>query len=393
MGICRRPVSHRTFTLLLGSLGLASLLLAGCYDVAFPTCQDLPAEGIESLRVESDRGPVEVVGVEGAETIELGGAIHVTASSERAAERRAEEIELLLEAQGSEAVLRLWIPPPAGVAWGDLQLQVPARLAGRIETYDGAIHLSGLRADQDASTTNGAVEVDDVVGDLTLWTTNGALRLSAVEGEVRGTTTNGAIEAEEVHGDLTLATTSGRIDLLGGSGTADLETTNGQVAVADFAGDVVVVTTNGRIDLQGVEGDAAATGSNGAIEVEEHAGSLDLWTTNGKIEMQVAVPEGGSVLAHTTNGPIDLAVPPETSGSLMATTVNGDIEIEGLAFSGDIDHDQAIGTLGCGGTVEIVLATTNGTIDLDAEEFSAGPEDGDEPPAEDGGLDDDGGTA
>jgi len=297
MGIHRNQTITHQLTLVAGALAAASLLLAGCYDVAYSTCEQISADGIESLRVESDRGSVEVIGVEGAEVIDLSGAIHVHAASEHGAERRIQDIDLQLYTEGSEAVLTLRIPRQAGPAYGDLVLTVPAQLSGQIETHDGQIRLVGLRADQGAETTNGAIEVEDVVGTVTL------------------ETTNGAIEVEDVVGTVTL------------------ETTNGPVAVW------------------------------------AHVGELDLSTTNGSIEMEVVIPESGSLLAHTTNGPIDLVVPRCTAGSLMATTTNGSIDIEGLSFEGTLTQDQAIGSLGCGCTVEFVLSTTNGPIDLTVDDL------------------------
>jgi len=140
-----------------------------------------------------------------------------------------------------------------------------------------------------------------------------------------------------------------------------------------------------------VTGAAEAITTNGAIEAWDHRGDLDLNTTNGRIEMEVVIPDGGTVLAHTTNGPVDLHVPPDTAGSLVATTTNGHIDIEDLAFDGTMTHDEAIGHLGCGGTVEIVLATTNGSIEIDGEDDLGGdcddaPEDADGNP-EDGDCD------
>lgn len=88
-------------------------------------------------------------------------------------------------------------------------------------------------------TTNGGIDVTDVVGDIDFRATNGGVTLVGVAGDVRGRTTNGGLHVE-LSGD-------------GWSGAGmDVETTNGGVTLLipeDYSAELVTGTTNGGIDV------------------------------------------------------------------------------------------------------------------------------------------------
>lgn len=308
-------------------IAILLVMSTGCYELVEPVCDELPAEGLDSFEVHSDGGSVEVRRVEGHGVVELDGEIHLYAASTRSAGHKADDITLTFVAEGSTAMLILEIPPEAQPAWGELTLTVPEGFGGLVETENAPVTVEGLDGDLRVMTTNGQVTVSDVVGDLDLQSTNGKITVDRAVGHAR------------------------------------LVTTNAQVQVEDLMGDIDVDTTNGKVTLTGVCGSIGGHTTNGKITVEDHLGSFDLNTTNAPIDLDTVLPEGGTGFAASTNGSIDLVLPLDVSASLEAATTNGDIDIDGLPFDGQL-HDEWASVVFGSGDGELVLSTTNGSIDV-----------------------------
>jgi len=117
------------------------------------------------------------------------------------------------------------------------------------------------------------------------------------------------------------------------------------------------------VTLVGVAGDIGGHTTNGKVSVEAHEGNFDVNTTNASIELDSVLPAGGYGFASSTNGSIDLDLPQDVSAGLEATTSNGNIDIDGLPFDGQLHDDWASVVFGSGDG-ELVLSTTNGTIDV-----------------------------
>jgi DUF4097 and DUF4098 domain-containing protein YvlB len=124
-------------------------------------------------------------------------------------------------------------------------------------------------------TSNGAIELADVSGDLSTRTTNGRIRVSGASGTLNTSTTNGSIDAQLV------SVTGGK--------PMTFSTTNGAISLdvpQSIAADVDASTTNGTIhsDLpvttRSVERNALSGAVNGG------GAELRLKTTNGSITIR-----------------------------------------------------------------------------------------------------------
>jgi DUF4097 and DUF4098 domain-containing protein YvlB len=125
--------------------------------------------------------------------------------------------------------------------------------------------------DLNLSTTNGNVEVEEIIGKLRLESTNGRISADKISGLTRCHTTNGSIDIEfrEILGDEKMS----------------FKSTNGSIKLylpGDFSGDVDLKTTNGRITcdfpLQGRQSRTHVSGEIGNRHQE-----LSCRTTNGNI--------------------------------------------------------------------------------------------------------------
>jgi DUF4097 and DUF4098 domain-containing protein YvlB len=142
----------------------------------------------------------------------------------------------------------------------EFHVEVPAgvRFVGR--TVNGGIHARGIRADAEAHTVNGGVEVE-------------------AAGTARADTVNGGITARLGRADWT--------------GTLNLKTVNGGIELylpPGTAADVRAATVNGDIDT---DFPLTVSGKFGHRHVEGSIGGggrlLELETVNGGIELRKAI--------------------------------------------------------------------------------------------------------
>ena len=174
---------------------------------------------------------------------------------------------------------------------------------------------------------------------LKLRTSNGAVSVSGIEGEVRGHSSNGTITIENVKGAVTAE------------------------------------TSNGLIYCRVVRGKIQAHTSNGKIDCRDAFGDLDAQTSNGAIEVQLAGPLGPQerLTCRTSNGSIHVALPGNSSFNLQAHTSLGRISNDfPLTLRGDLGGRDVSGKVGAGGA-EVNIRTTNGAIKIDAMGAAAAP--------------------
>lgn len=140
--------------------------------------------------------------------------------------------------------------------------------------------------------SNGAIEVTGIMGDLELDTSNGALRLTEVTGHVDGETSNGRITVSGLTGTIDARTSNGSISFSGSlaAGTEhELRTSNGSITVE------VGPEANLRVDASTSNGDIAAEFplvvervSDDVLKgtIGDGSGSLRLSTSNGSITIR-----------------------------------------------------------------------------------------------------------
>jgi hypothetical protein len=186
------------------------------------------------------------------------------------------------------------------------------------------------------------------------------------DADLRLQTTDGAIDVAAMNGNISIQTRNGRVNARQLTGTIDIGSTNGGMELASLKGAVNVHTTNGRITANRLDGKCDLSTVNGAIQAEGRFESLDISSTNGGIEARA---ESGSVMLsgwhiRTTNGRVELAVPTDLKANLKADTSNGGIRVElPVATQGYEDRGLFRGTLNGGGP-DMLISTTNAGIHI-----------------------------
>jgi DUF4097 and DUF4098 domain-containing protein YvlB len=175
---------------------------------------------------------------------------------------------------------------------------------------------------------------------------NGAIRVETIDGEVRLKTSNGSIHADAIHGLL------------------DAHTSNGSLEVADVSGDTTLRTTNGAIRADVRKGRFEATTSNGTITahlMEADSHPVHLESSNGRIDLTLDAAR--EVHAGTSNSSITLHMPGSIGADLHAHTSNASItsDFDVSVHGGMLSKHNLDGTIGSGGPL-IDLGTSNGSI-------------------------------
>ncbi len=183
-------------------------------------------------------------------------------------------------------------------------------------------------------------------------------------GDLNVETSNGAVEVTSVNGNVVIHTSNGSIRLQQITGTVDVGSTNGTIAMDALKGNLKAGTTNGTIRGDGLDGQCDLSTTNGHVEVSGRFDALNIGSGNGSV---VARADAGSTVAsawriHTTNSSVNLAIPKSLKANLSAGTTNGRVTLE---FPNEnTDGGADVRTALNGGGQELSVHTTNGAIHL-----------------------------
>ncbi|PNX46396.1 MAG: hypothetical protein BV457_07780 [Thermoplasmata archaeon M9B1D] len=142
-----------------------------------------------------------------------------------------------------------------------------------------------------------------------LTTSNGAIIVKDVKGDITALSSNGAINIENVDGYVTATTSNGRIDIKSTTGVNNLQSSNGVInaEIYDFQENISIHTSNGGITLYlnpSLNADVEIETSNGQIVT---SGIMLSLTTNEEKHKIGTLGDGGNkITIETSNGDINI---------------------------------------------------------------------------------------
>ncbi len=156
--------------------------------------------------------------------------------------------------------------------------------------------------DANLTTSGGAIEVDDLDGDLEAHTSGGAVRVSSVSGLLLARTSGGSITIGEAQGEARLRTSGGGIRVDRSLSSLSAHTSGGTIEIDDARGSVEASTSGGS--LQAVFRDQpisdstfSTSGGSITIGLEEGVGfDLEARATGGRVhtDFDLLVKAGSS---------------------------------------------------------------------------------------------------
>ena len=233
--------------------------------------RSFPSEGLARIECSSGNGKILVRAGPDA-TIEVAALKRAGGDDDAAARDALSRIVPCTEVRGDTLVLR-WPESHAvrhaSVAW---TIHMPARLAAALQTSNGAIDVAGVAGELTCSTSNGRIRVADCGPRCEARTSNGSVSVHGALRHLDVHTSNGTVEAQ--------VTEPGEV---GGR----IRTSNGavQVQLADGVSTALrCATSNGRVTVA----HAGHRVSDRAVELQIGAAerALDIQTTNGAIDVR-----------------------------------------------------------------------------------------------------------
>ena len=169
-----------------------------------------PSSGL--IRVHHANGRTSVVG-EDRTDVAIRAEKVARAESEQGAAALLEASRLLHDHTADE-VLELEVDVPS--KWNrrghvNLELRVPRGSSVEILATNGRVAVAGLRGAVRARSSNGSVELSDVVGNVNVATSNAKVCCCDTRGKLVARSSNGKIELEDHCGSVDASTSTGMI--------------------------------------------------------------------------------------------------------------------------------------------------------------------------------------
>ena len=163
------------------------------------------------FRLHNANGRTRVIG-EAREDIEVRATKTARAESAEAARVLVENIRILCGMVGE--ILELEVDVPR--RWNrrghaNLELRVPRGMNAEITASNGKVCIESLRGSVRARSSNGSIDITDVVGDIEINTSNAKICCSCTQGRLVARSSNGKIELEEHCGSVDASTSNGLI--------------------------------------------------------------------------------------------------------------------------------------------------------------------------------------
>jgi hypothetical protein len=207
-----------------------------------------------NLRIDNANGRTRVVGEDRGD-IEIQISKAARAESVEQARRLLEAIRVV-PSEDAAGDLNVDVEIPG--RWNrrgriDMELRIPRELKVQVIAANGKVCVQGLRGSVRARSSNGAVRIEDVIGDVEIHTSNAKVSCSCTCGHLAARSSNGRIELEDHRGSVDAATSNGtihcEIEDIGKSGVI-LSTSNGRIVLdlpEEVDGDVDIRVDNGVI--------------------------------------------------------------------------------------------------------------------------------------------------
>jgi hypothetical protein len=278
---------------------------------------DLPWNDYEHVVVRTRNGHVELF-TDKADGLRVSGVKQAGGVTWTEAQDNLDQLTIVAEPeQADPKTLVVELDAPESLRHKSIgasfDIHVPQPCATDIATDNGHIHVRGARDSALLRTSNGAITMEQVDGQVDASTSNGRIHAVFITGKLQARTSNGRLIADTIDGDCQLNTSNGRIRVRKANGSVWATTSNGSIEVSATpppAGEVVLCTSNGSItaDLPpNLCGTLDIHASNGRVSTDLDNVSLTRvhWSKRS-FEAEMNGGGAGRVSARTSNGSITL---------------------------------------------------------------------------------------
>ena len=233
-----------------------------------------------AFAAQTHNGSISVRGADVAEC-RLAATIVGRAGSEKVAQELAERTKVTLEPSGDKLVAKIDEPTVRAnqSVTVSFDATVPNKTDLDLATHNGAVEIADIIGQVSATTHNGKVVAGNVSGTAVLETHNGAVDCTQISGDARLKTHNGSVLASYSQTapsicSVSVVTYNGSIEFVaphGFSAGVEASTRNGWVHT-DLP--VTVVGQIGESSIEGTIGTGQGSSPKGYLYLETHNGSI-----------------------------------------------------------------------------------------------------------------------
>jgi DUF4097 and DUF4098 domain-containing protein YvlB len=333
----------------------------------------------DMLDLDTGYGSVDVTATTDGRS-ELRAIVHATGRTDEEARAVLARYEVVIE-RGSKGPRVRLEGEPLTLDEGNVHMQIPANVsylatvpAGTpliARTSSGDIQVRGAVGSSRLETTYGAVNLDEVRGNITAKSSSGDVNAGRVEGEqVELTSSYGAVRLNGAKArSVSCSSGSGNIEV--GPTQADeldLVTSYGHVIAHDCSGKLRARTGSGDVRLRGVRGAIDAESSYGSVDIEGELSELRARSGSGPVTARAAETSRveSSWSLSSSYGSVALSVPEGFDCELDAKTGWGEVECDFPITVGPgkkQGETHLRGTVGDGGG-EVQLSSGSGDVAL-----------------------------
>jgi hypothetical protein len=258
--------------------------------------------------------------------VRIHGEIQVHAWSEKAGQRRVDEVQSGPPVVQDGNVIRIGSSASTKEISIDYTITVPADSEIRATTNSGDLEVSGLKGPANFTGGSGDLKISDISGDVQVTGGSGSIDLSQISGQVGANSGSGDITLDRIHDDIRLQTGSGSIEITDPAGKVEANTGSGDVTIRGAADDIRVRTSSGDVTVDGNPGPGSY---------------WDFRTNNGDVELKVPSSASFRFYARSSSGDISAEVPVTMEGTtgkheFQARIGDGKGRVEVKSSSGSI---------------------------------------------------------
>jgi len=306
-----------------------------------------------TLAAQTSHGFVTVTGADVTECTVVA-EICGRAPSEEEAQELAEQVDIELEMVGDT-----------------LTVEADKPQAGRNRSISISYTITVPRqTNLECGSSYGAIEIDDIHGDVRGKTSSGSITAENIEGSVDLHTSYGSITCKDMsEGDIRLKSSSGTIKLTNASfGRCEAHTSYGAVVCKVLTGSSIKLhSDSGSIKVTTAVSDVSDLSTSYGRITGRQLTTPDLLAKSGSGDLDIVCsdsPAGMTADLVTSYGSIDFTAPPGFGGKVDLSTSYGSVKTERpITISGKVSKKELRGTVGQG-TGKLHLETGSGSISL-----------------------------
>jgi hypothetical protein len=177
----------------------------------------------------------------------------------------------------------------------DYVLHLPDEMKLVLDNEAGAVRISGITGDVDATSSRGLLEIIDVEGEFTVESSDGSVYLSDITGNIDLKNNHSRVNIDHTKGAILLNTQEGQTLVTNIQGSITGNTEFGHVYLREITGSVELNSRGADIQLDHIRGDSRLVSESGNTtfilpEVEVEGYELDATVSGGKIHTQLPLP-------------------------------------------------------------------------------------------------------